>query len=351
MEWPSGVAGVDDQVTTGPLVVVGDTVIIGELACGMSRLDSQTQVPTAGRSTRTRRLAGAGLAANLAAREARGTRTKVVLVTALGADPAGELAGELLSPSVDLVAAARTTTVEQTRVRLGDRGTWVNLGGPLREPVAVTAAMRAAVERAGLVLVCDLGFGLAATPELRSLLHAAAARCPVVWDPCAYDRPPVATTSLVIPEFAEATLLAGLSDQDVARSAVLPAAARSARELVRRWDVGSVAVTLGEWGALFDAGEGNPRLLAAPPTRHTERPGLGEQFAASAALAMSRGARPVEAVELAVTATARYAMVGAGGDVDVTADAAGPADVVDPTEIADAVQSAAAREAAVLSDQ
>ena len=108
----------------------------------------------------------------------------------------------------------------------------------------------------------DYGRGVAADPVVRAALaRAAARRVPVVWDPHPRGAPPVAGATVVTPNLAEARGAAGV---DVPGSGVNAALALGA-DLVARWDVRAVAVTLGGRGAVVRHRHG--ACAAAPRTR------------------------------------------------------------------------------------
>ena len=159
-----------------PLVVVGDALLDRDVTGRADRLSPDAPVPVVSAVTEAERPGGAALAALLAAldRPAGG----VVLVTALGADPAGERVAELLAAAGVTVVAGRLAgrTPEKERVRVAGQSL-LRLDrddGPAA-PAEGTPAMRAALAGAGAVLVSDYGRGLVAGAELRGWLAGAAA--------------------------------------------------------------------------------------------------------------------------------------------------------------------------------
>jgi D-beta-D-heptose 7-phosphate kinase / D-beta-D-heptose 1-phosphate adenosyltransferase len=301
---------------TGPLVVVGDTLLDRDLLGNATRLSPDAPVPVVCDLRESPRPGGAGLAALLAAREAQDSGTEVVFVTLLADDEGGQLLRQLLAGHVDVVAGpAADPTPEKVRVRSGGQSL-LRMDREERSgaPVRVTGAMLDVVERAGVVLVSDYGRGLAAAPDLRAVVERVAQRRPVVWDPHPTGPRPVRGVRLATPSLAEALHLSGLSGTD-GEGGDLALAARAARDLVHRWDASSVAVTLGQTGALLDTGGGNPRLLPAPDVVCMDPCGAGDQFAAAAAVALHRGALPMEAVGMAVSAAARFVATGGAAEV------------------------------------
>ena len=292
----------------GPLVVLGDALLDRDLEGSATRLSAEAPVPVVRDLSETHRPGGAGLAALLAA-QAAPDGARVVFVTVLADDDGGELLRSLLDSHVEVVAGRSPgPTAEKIRIRSGGQSLLrMDRDQPGAQHSSIVPAMREAIEQAGMLLVSDYGQGLVEVPELRLAAEQAARRGRVVWDPHRHGARPVADALMVIPTFAEACEISGLSHTD---DDELTRAARAARELVRGWSVGSVAVTLGAQGALLDTGEGNPRLLPAPDLPWVDACGAGDQFAAATAVALHGGATQLEAVAFAVETAARYAATG-----------------------------------------
>ncbi|SDW42044.1 rfaE bifunctional protein, domain I/rfaE bifunctional protein, domain II [Amycolatopsis xylanica] len=290
-----------------PLVVVGDAVLDIDVEGATERLCPDAPVPVVDVGTHWRRPGGAGLAAMFAAR----TTADVVLVTALGTDPAGTTLTALLEREVKVLPLPlRGETSSKLRVRAGgktllrlDSGT--GTAAPARLDPAVTAALRSA----GTILVADYGRGVTGHPELRRLLTELAPGTPVVWDPHPKGSAPVPGALLVTPNLAEARLFA----PGHRNPAVL------ARRLREQWAAGGVTVTTGRDGAVLADG----MSTSATPVPRAYRSaaidadscGAGDRFAASAASALLAGASPREAVRAAVVAAARYVLAGGPASV------------------------------------
>jgi len=291
-----------------PVVVVGDALLDRDLTGRADRLSPDAPVPVVCGLSEVERPGGAGLAALLAARDGG----EVVLVTALGDDPAGRRIAELLAAAGVRVVAGqlpgRTPAKERVRVA-GQSLLRLDREEAAPAPPVVTGAMTDAVRSAGAVLVSDYGRGLAADPALRAAVTAAARDVAVVWDPHPRGSDPVPGARLVTPNLAEALRFAG----HPADGGTIAAAARAALELTDRWRVAGVAVTLGAGGALLaGAADGVPLVVPAPPIGPAGDPcGAGDRFAATAAVRLAAGALPSEAVTAAVAAASGY--VAAGG--------------------------------------
>ena len=293
---------------TRPLVIVGDALLDRDLTGRADRLSPDAPVPVVSGLSEVDRPGGAGLAALLAARDG----AEVVLVTALGEDPAGRRVAGLLAAAGVRVVAGRLpgTTPAKERVRVAGQSLLrLDREETAPAPPAVTAAMTGAVRSAGAVLVSDYGRGLAADPALRAAVVAAARTVPVVWDPHPRGADPVPGVRLATPNLAEALRFTGRR----ADGGTIAAAARAGLELTGRWRVGAVAVTLGAGGALLAGAAGAvPLVVPAPPVGPAGDPcGAGDRFAATAAARLATGALPSEAVTAAVAAASAY--VAAGG--------------------------------------
>ncbi|WP_214414378.1 D-glycero-beta-D-manno-heptose 1-phosphate adenylyltransferase [Sphaerisporangium fuscum] len=313
-------------MTAGPIVVLGDSLLDVDIEGEVERFCPDAPAPVVDVSARHSRPGGAGLAALLAARDG----AEVVLVTAVGDDPAGHRLEELLADHVDLVRLPlRGATVRKTRVRArgqtmiridsgdgraGPPDTAAHDGDGRRRPARERVVREFADERvaavlrkAAAVLVSDYGRGVAALHG--GLLGGLTA--PVVWDPHPRGASPVPGCSLLTPSEAEARLLCGEPDA---------APHRAGRLMLHRSGAKAVAVTLAERGAVLleggpehatrgDAdGPGSPPeeegrvVRIAPPAPVTGRDscGAGDRFAAAATLALAEGASVEDAVATAV---------------------------------------------------
>jgi rfaE bifunctional protein nucleotidyltransferase chain/domain len=90
---------------------------------------------------------------------------------------------------------------------------------------------------------------------------------------------------------------------------------------VDAWQVGAVAVTMGESGALLSYGQGAPVVVPAPDMVARDSCGAGDRFAVTVAAGLGAGRLPEESVRAAVHAAAAF--VAAGGAAAVASQ--GPA--------------------------
>jgi D-beta-D-heptose 7-phosphate kinase / D-beta-D-heptose 1-phosphate adenosyltransferase len=303
------------------LVVVGDALLDRDVTGRAERLSPDAPVPVVSGLSETDRPGGAGLAALLAARDGG----EVVLVTALGDDPAGRRVAELLAAAGVRVVAGSLPGVTPTKERVrvaGQSLLRLDREEAAPAPPAVTEEMTAAIRSAGAVLVSDYGRGLAADPAVRAAVAAAARAVPVVWDPHPRGADPVPGVRLVTPNLAEALRFTGRSVD----GGTVAAAARAGRTLADRWRVGGVAVTLGPAGALLAGGPDDvPLAVPAPPAGLVSDPcGAGDRFAATVAARLLAGALPSEAVTAAVAAASAYVAAGGPASLALAAPSSGP---------------------------
>ncbi|MGC4807260.1 PfkB family carbohydrate kinase [Micromonospora sp. DT233] len=288
----------------GPVVVVGDILLDRDVEGVVNRLCPDSPVPVLDESTAVDRPGGAGLAAVFAAAQG----AEVALVTALADDAGGARLAELLAAAGVRLYALPLRGATPEKIRLHARGRVLlrhDRGGPAGEPGAPSDTVLRLLAHASAVLVSDYGRGVARQPALRFAL--AATRAPVVWDP--HPRGPAAVPGvhLATPNESEVRELV----QDAAGESRLATASRGAQELRRRWRAGAVTVTLGGDGALLCHAGSTPLVVPAPARAEGDTCGAGDRFAATAAVALSRGALVSEAVRAAVAEASAY--VAAGG--------------------------------------
>ncbi|KUJ68274.1 D-beta-D-heptose 1-phosphate adenosyltransferase [Streptomyces albus subsp. albus] len=315
-----------------PLVIVGDVLLDRDVEGVASRLAPDAPAPVVDVTGSRTRPGGAGLAAALAARGGR----PVILVTALGDDPASACARRVLRRLVRLAELPLTGSLPiKTRIIAGGRPlVRVDRGGGA--PGTPTDAVRAALEQAGAVLVADYGQGTVGA--VRDRLAHLARSVPLLWDPHPRGAEPVPGARLVTPNGAEACALCPGDDQS------LRAYALRGSRLASRWKAAAVAVTLGERGALLArAGIDTPMLLPVPYRAVGDPSGAGDCFAATAAGALADGALPEEAVQRAVAEAAAFVAAGGAGNGSLwhtaPAEGAGPAGETDPFALAESVRA------------
>ncbi|MBF6345310.1 hypothetical protein IU409_17620 [Nocardia cyriacigeorgica] len=306
----------------GPLVVVGDVLLDIDIEGRAERRSPDGPVPVVDVTSRSYRPGGAGLAATLAARYAE----DVVLVAGFADDEPGHRLHALLPHRVRVAELPfYGSTVCKERVRAAgpcaggvsdsvlapitrlDFGHGRTVAGPVSEDA------RSALADARAVLVADYGCGVAAHPQIRSLLERRPRRTPLVWDPHPIGPSPVRGADLVTPNRPEA-------EQHVPDA---PGFGDRARELARRWSARAVTVTLGADGAVLTCA-GRPEVVHIPvpaprPTAVHDTCGAGDRFAVAAAITMSAGAGAEDAVREAVAAASAFVADGAAAAFAETA--------------------------------
>ena len=292
-----------DWTDAPPLVVVGDSLLDVDVDGSCTRMCPDEPAPVVDASRRIDRPGGAGLAALLAARD-----RPVVLVTAIGADEAGERLRELLDGRVTVVDLGAAHTVVKTRVRVDGR-TLVRIDesdagdtGVHGVPDDVAAWLRSA---AG-VLVSDYGLGVTCEPGIRRLLAAG----PTVWDPHPRGAQPVPGVTLVTPNVQEASYFSGLTGSGLA------AAIRQGTDLVERWSASGVAVTRGRDGVVLCAPDSPPLVVPAERIHAGDTCGAGDAFAAGTALALATGADAAQALSAGVRRAGDFLGRGAVAGLD-----------------------------------
>ncbi|MEU7900695.1 PfkB family carbohydrate kinase [Nonomuraea sp. NPDC049152] len=312
---------------TGPLVVIGDTLLDVDIDGAAERIAPDAPVPVVDVEEEHVRPGGAGLAALLAARDG----ADVVLITALADDPQGRTLRSLLNGHVEVVRLPlHGTTVCKTRVRARGQ-TLVRIDtGDGRAPARVTDTVRAAVRGAGTVLVSDYGRGVA--DSVLDLLGEVSV--PVVWDPHPRGAVPVRGCVLITPSEAEARRLCPppYTSPDLA-----------ARHLTKVLHAQAVAVTLGPHGAAFAHASGHHSRI--PPPMLTSGPdvcGAGDRFAGAAALALRDGLPVEDAVAVGVGEASRFVESGGAAAIRLQSHEMGDRPRT-PMEVAELVRAGGGR--------
>lgn len=278
------------------LLVVGDALLDRDIDGTSTRLAPDAPVPVLDPDQESLRPGGAALAAVLAARDG----SDVTLVTALDDEEPGDLLRWMLQHERITVVELpmRMSTAEKVRLRIGGRTVLrVDRGGQVEPGLAQPVAME--LEGYDAVLVADYGRGVTALPAVRTALTALAARVPVVWDPHPLGTEPVAGTTVVTPNLAEAIRLAPGQRAD-------RAVPELARAVLDRWPVDAVCLTRGEAGATVLrrgdelADEVGVTPMAGDPC------GAGDRLASALTAALADGVELTAAVREATTIAARF---------------------------------------------
>jgi rfaE bifunctional protein nucleotidyltransferase chain/domain/rfaE bifunctional protein kinase chain/domain len=294
-------------MTGSRLVVLGDSLLDSDVEGRVDRLCPDAPVPVVDVRAQRWRPGGAGLAALLAAQAGH----EVVLVTALGTDPAAQLLADLLAAHVEVVRMPLCgTTVCKTRIRTAGRSLLRVDAGDGRAAGAPTSDRFATVlRRAEAVLVSDYGCDVTADPAVRDALLGLAHRVPVVWDPHPRGASPVSGCRLVTPNEAEATRSVPTAAQGLATAAAT---------LRAWWRCDAVAITLGARGAILATAD---ECTAVPVPDIEVLPdrdpcGAGDAFAVAVTGALLVNGSVSAAVAAAVCVASQF--VAGGGAASVT---------------------------------
>ncbi|MFY9808285.1 MAG: PfkB family carbohydrate kinase [Pseudonocardiaceae bacterium] len=283
------------------VVVFGDTLLDTDVEGTVDRLCPDAPIPVVDVQARYWRPGGAGLAAVLAARAGH----DVVLVTALGTDPAARRLVDLLAAHVEVVRMPlRGTTVCKTRIRTGGRSLLrVDAGDGRSAGAPAGDRFPTVLREADAVLVSDYGRGVTGDPTVRDALIGLARQVPVVWDPHPRGAPPVPGCRLVTPNEAEA-----------ARTVVVDAGGLEAATALREcWCCDAVAITLGARGAALATADERIALSVPDIEVSPDRDpcGAGDAFAAAVTVALLVNSSMRMAVAAAVHAASQF--VAGGG--------------------------------------
>ena len=295
---------------SGPLVVVGDSLLDVDIEGSADRLSPEAPVPVVDVRRAWRRPGGAGLAALIAAQSI----DQVILITAIAADDAGDVLREMLEPVVDSrLLRLRGSTVCKTRVSAaGVPMLRLDAGDGRAEAARLPAEITDALAHAGAILVSDYGRGVAELPALREHLTSRAAAIPVIWDPHPAGADPIQRCALVTPNSAEAFRFSASDDAQIQGSL-----------LCERWRARAVAITRGDRGAsVTDAESMITTAIPLPDRQARLRPdtcGAGDAFAAAAAEALRGGHDAYAAARAAVRKAAEYVHAGAAASFSTAA--------------------------------
>ena len=291
---------------TGPIVVVGDSLLDRDIIGVAERLSPDAPVPVLDEHSRVARPGGAALAASLASLSLGGTG--IVLVTALADDEAGhEIRSLLRAVGVEVVSVPLGgSTPEKIRLRAGHQSLLrIDRGGPAGPVGPLPSRALELVATASVVVASDYGRGVLHRSELRHALGRR--RGPSVWDPHPRGGAPMPGMTLVTPNRAELT-------------AAFPGDTTSIRSLVdritearRAWAAGAVVATLGADGAVLVSGEGAPLAIPAVSVTTGDPCGAGDRFASAVAVGLHHGTPLPEAVTDAVALAGRFVAEGGAG--------------------------------------
>jgi len=292
------------------ILVIGDVMLDGWWSGSIDRLCREAPAPVVDIQSRESVPGGAAnTAMNLAALGA-----KVSVAGIIGADDAGEdLRGQLAAAGIDVqhllthpdmvtTTKIRISSGGQVMLRLDDSAKAV----PAEALAALTASVRAAVDRQDAVLVCDYGTGVVADPVRTALAdvlgrgNAGIDRPLVVVD--AHDPRPWAALEpdLVTPNAQET---AQLLDRKLPEGQErVDAVGAEAAALLQGTGARAVVVTLDRDGTVLLTSDGVRHRTWARPAAEKQASGAGDTFVAALTLARAAGLPLTASLDLAQSA-------------------------------------------------
>lgn len=288
------------------VLVVGDLMLDRYIHGTVSRISPEAPVPVV---HVTREKAVPGGATNVA-HNIRALSGKASVAGVVGPDKAGEELLELLRQSgvglQAIVKLAGHPTIVKTRI-LAERQQVVRvdwekrLALNARELARFCAVLRREVARADGVIIEDYGKGLIRQRVVDTVLKTARRRgIPVGLDPKDNEDLNVAGITFATPNRKEAFFAAGREDPGADDKPLRDRALLEVgRILLRKWQPGLLAITLGPHGMLLLEKGAAPRHVPTRAREVFDVSGAGDTVIATCTLALAAGASFVEAAEIA----------------------------------------------------
>lgn len=313
-----------DRFAAQRVLVIGDLMLDEFIWGKVSRISPEAPVPVVQVTSESYYPGGA---ANVA-RNVRELGGRTAVMGVIGGDARGERLLELLRASgIDTAGVerdpARSTTTKtrviarnQQVVRV-DREQSGSLSG-----AQAAAAMRR-LESAGAavdaVIVADYGKGFLTQDLADGIGRWAAANGKILTvDPHPHTAISWQGVTAIKPNRAEAFLAAGLPASDPVDPVLSDRPLLEAGEcLLRKWNCGSLLITLGEQGMVLLERDASPHPIPTRARTVFDVSGAGDTAIAVLTLALSAGARPREAAEIANCASS--IVVGKLGTATVSA--------------------------------
>jgi len=314
-----------DRASSKRILVVGD-LMLDEFVWGkVGRISPEAPVPVVQVTSETFFPGGA---ANVA-RNLREFVDKVSVIGLIGKDHGGQQLRRVLSERKidisDAIEDEKFPTIVKTRiiarhqqvVRV-DREKIIKLSNA--QIGKVVAAVKKKLPNVDAIIFEDYGKGFL-TRELVSQIarEARAAKKIVTADPNPHNLIDWSGMTAVKPNRAEAFLAAGIPDRD---SDIAPKKdfdlVRAGKELLQKWGLQYLLVTLGEHGVMFFERGKQPHHIPTKARDVFDVSGAGDTAIAMFTLALTSNATPLEAAQIANHASA--VVVGKLGTATVTRD-------------------------------
>jgi rfaE bifunctional protein kinase chain/domain len=314
-----------DRATSKRILVIGD-LMLDEFVWGkVGRISPEAPVPVV---EVTGESFFPGGAANVA-RNLREFLNKVSVIGLIGKDRSGEQLRQLLAERKidisDFVEDEKFRTIVKTRIIARHqqvvRVDREKITGPSTKQIAaIAAAVRKRLANVDAIIFEDYGKGFL-TRELVGQIarDARAAKKIVTADPNPHNLIDWSGMTAVKPNRVEAFLAAGIPTRD---SELLPNKdvdlVRAGKELLQKWGVQYLLVTLGEHGVMFFEKGKRPHHIPTKARDVFDVSGAGDTAIALFTLALVCNATPLEAALIANHASA--VVVGKLGTATVTRD-------------------------------
>jgi len=313
-----------DRFAAQRIVVVGD-LMLDEFVWGkVSRISPEAPVPVVSVTSQSHYPGGA---ANVA-RNVREFTAHIAVMGVAGTDSAGDHLLHLLQGSgIDITGVQRdaswTTTLKTRIIARNQQVVRVDRERKATLTEAQIDHLQAHLESiTGEVdgaIVADYGKGLLTQPIADSICHWAHRHGKILTvDPHPHTLLDWRGATAVKPNRSETFIAAGVPFSDPVEPVVSDRALLEAgKRLLDRWDCGSLLVTLGEQGMLLLQPRTAPYHVPTRAQAVFDVSGAGDTAIAVFTLALSAGATPIEAAEIANYASG--IVVGKLGTATVTA--------------------------------
>ena len=308
---PQRLEQIFDQARSRRFLVIGD-LMLDEFVWGkVGRISPEAPVPVV---EVTGESFYPGGAANVA-RNLREFTERVAVLGAVGQDPSGKQLRSLLAdqkielldpvdlPGYQTIVKTRIIARHQQVVRV-DRERVSGLSAEAAH--TVSDAVRHQLADIDAVIFEDYGKGFIGSELVSKIAHAATAAGKIVTaDPNPRNPIDWKEITAVKPNRAEAFFAAGITPRDLdAPPQEDPDLLRAGETLLKKWGTKYILVTLGEHGMmLFQTGE-TPHHIPTKARQVFDVSGAGDTAIALFTLALTSGASPVEAADIANHASA-----------------------------------------------
>jgi len=288
------------------ILVVGDLMLDRYIYGSVSRISPEAPVPVVHVTGEKSMPGGAANAAwNLTS-----LGSKAVVNGVLGRDHAGEELKAILAQSGVTVAGSLETgelpTIVKTRI-IAERQQVVRVDwegtGELDETQmnAFCESLTQSVSDCTGVILEDYGKGMIQPPVVEAVLKAAAsAKVPVGFDPKDNHEFIVKGVTIATPNRKEAFTIAGVKEAPAQANPLEDKQLLKAVDILRgKWEPELLLVTLGSHGMLLAGADGTLKHVPNRAREVFDVSGAGDTVIATCVLALSAGATPYEAAELA----------------------------------------------------